>query len=420
MKKFTRSVLPGLLIFGLAISVESAWAAAGGLDQTFGRGGVTITNFASQSDVIPYSIKLQTDGKILVLVVAGGETAEVLRYTSSGTLDPIFGSNGIVTLPTPTKTFGSMALQPNGQIVVVGEVTDPSSGAAAFGLQRLNPSGAVDTSFGHAGLAIASMGFPGTQAVLVIQPTTGDILLGAQLEPTGRGQPFRTALARFLPTGALDPAFGTSGTVAVPAVGGCTALALLSDGQIVVVDANDIAQFTSNGSLESTVTGGTIVVSAGSQNPSTPSAFQPNGDYLLATTVAIGAPRNHNFAAEVLRFTATGGADSTFANLTFRFTGNGGTAVEDVINGIAVQANGDIVVAGLHSTTSSTVNALARLTPSGTFDPTFGTNGIVTNSVPAGTGGLEGVVIQPADGKIVAVGTTNNLTQLTVSRYLAQ
>lgn len=55
MKKFTRSVLPGLLIFGLVMSVQSAWAAAGSLDPTFGRGGVTVTNFASQSDVIPYS-----------------------------------------------------------------------------------------------------------------------------------------------------------------------------------------------------------------------------------------------------------------------------------------------------------------------------------------------------------------------------
>jgi uncharacterized delta-60 repeat protein len=213
MKKFTRSVLPGLLVFGLVVWVKSAWAAAGSLDPTFGRGGVTITNFASQGDVIPYSIKLQTDGKILVLVVAG-------------------------------------------------EITDPSSGAAAFGVQRLNTNGTADTSFGSGGLGIASMGFPGTQAVLLIQPTTGNILLGAQLEPTGRGQPFR-------------------------------------------------------------------------------------------------------------------------------FTGTGGTAVEDVPNGIAVQANGDIVVVGLHSTPSTTVNALARLTPSGSFDSGFGTGGIVTNSVPADTGGLE-------------------------------
>jgi hypothetical protein len=61
-----------------------------------------------------------------------------------------------------------------------------------------------------------------------------------------------------------------------------------------------------------------------------------------------------------------------------------------------------------------------RYLPSGNFDTTFGTNGIVTNSVPAGTGGLEGVVIQPADGKIVTVGTANNLAELTVSRYLAR
>jgi hypothetical protein len=67
MKQFTRSVLPGLLIVGLAVGVKSAWAAAGSLDPGFGRGGVTVTSFASQGDVIPYSIKLQTDGKILVL-----------------------------------------------------------------------------------------------------------------------------------------------------------------------------------------------------------------------------------------------------------------------------------------------------------------------------------------------------------------
>lgn len=419
MKKFTRSVLPGLLILGLAISVESAWAAAGSLDPTFGRAGVTETNFASQSFVVPYSIKLQTDGKILVLVGAGGETAEVLRYTPAGGLDPTFGSNGIATLPTSANTFGSVALQSNGQIVVAGEITDPSSGAAAFGVQRLNPNGTPDRSFGSNGLGVASMGFPGTEAVLLIQ-SNGDILLGAQLEPAGRRQPFQVALARFRSTGVLDSTFGNNGTVAVPEIGGCTALALLSTGEILVVDGNNIAQFTSNGSLESTVTGGPIAASAGSENPSIPSGFQPNGDYLLGNVVAIGAARNHNFAAQVLRFTPTGGADATFADPTFRFTGNGGTATEDVINGIAVQANGTIVVVGLHSTPSTTVNALARLTSSGNFDSTFGTNGIVINSVPAGTGGLQGVVIQPADNKIVVVGTANNLTRLTVSRYLAQ
>jgi uncharacterized delta-60 repeat protein len=211
----------------------------------------------------------------------------------------------------------------------------------------------------------------------------------------------------------------------VPAVGGCSALALLSTGEILVVNAKNIAQFTPTGSLESTVTGGTIVASAGSQNPSIASAFQPNGDYLLANALFVGLEsRAHNAAAQVLRFTSTGSEDSTFANPNFRFVGTGGSGIEAIPNGIAVQANGDIVVVGLQSTPNSsgtvTVNGLTRLTPSGSLDSTFGTGGTVTNSIPAGTEGLQGVVIQPADGKIVTVGTANNQTELTISRYLAQ
>jgi len=419
MSKFIRSLLPGLLFFGLIISVKSAGAAAGSLDPTFGRGGVTATNFVKLSYVIPYSVKLQPDGKILVLVETGAGKAEILRYTSTGTLDVTFGHKGIAQLPTNFTIFGSMVLQSNGQIVMAGEVADPNTGAAAFGLERVNPNGTVDTTFGTNDLAVASMGFPGTEAVLVMQPN-GNILLGAQLEPIGRGLPFHTALARFSSTGTLDTTFGSGGTVSVPAVGGCSALAVLSTGEILVVNGNAIAQFTTDGSQESTVTGGTIVASAGSENPSITSVFQPNGAYILATAVSIGPGRNHNIATEVLRFDATGTPDSTFANPIFRFTGNGGSGVEDVPNGIAVQANGDILVVGAHSTPSSALNGLARLTPSGSFDPTFGTNGIVTNSVPTGTGGLEGVVIQPADGKIVTVGVANNLTELTLSRYLGQ
>jgi Domain of unknown function (DUF5122) beta-propeller len=93
MSKFARSVLPGLLVFSLIVGVKSAWAAAGSLDLTFGQGGVTVTSFANLNYVIPYAVKLQNDGKILVLVVTGDSTAKVLRYTSTGTLDATFGGN---------------------------------------------------------------------------------------------------------------------------------------------------------------------------------------------------------------------------------------------------------------------------------------------------------------------------------------
>jgi len=425
MKKFTLSMLLGLLlVLGLIVGVQSAYAAAGSLDPNFGNGGVTITA-SSTGFIVAYSLKLQSDGKILVLVQAGDETSEVLRYTSSGKLDTTFGSNGIAVLPTAfSPLFGSMAIQSNGQIVVAGEVSAPGNGAAAFGLQRLTANGTPDKTFGNDGLAVASIGFPGTDAVLLIEPD-GDILLGGQLEPTGRRQPFQIALARFTSAGDLDTTFGNQGTVAVPSIGGCTALALLSTDEILVVNAQGIAQFAPTGGLESTVTGGSIVVSAGSNSPSLPSIFQENGDYLFGTELFTGEEsRGHNAAAEVLRFTATGAADTTFANPTFHYVGTGGSGIEALVNALAVQSNGDIVVVGNQITFARsgdvTVNGLARLTPNGELDPTFGNGGTVVNSVPAGTQEINGVVIQPADDNIITVGIANNDSELALARYLSK
>jgi uncharacterized delta-60 repeat protein len=418
-----RCALPILFVSGL-MSVRSASAAAGSLDGTFGTGGLaatTLTVAGGNNSVIPYSIKLQGDGKIVVLVnVTNGTsfTSNVLRYTASGQLDTTFGANGIATLPTTFNTFETMALASNGQIVVAGGATDPANGAAAFGVQRLNANGTADVSFGNGGQAIASLGFPGIESVLLIQPN-GDILLGGQLEPVGRGQPFHTALARFTPAGALDPTFGNGGTVNVTAVGGCTAMALLSSGEIQVVNGQAIAQFTPNGALEPSASGGTIVTSAGSESPSAPSIFQPNDDYLFARPLFVGLEsRGHNSSVQVLRFTPTGSPDSTFADTSFHFLGSGGSGIQAVPDAVALQSNGDIVVVGGQTTFSqsgtTTINGLARLTPGGNLDTTFGNGGTVTNNLPSSSG----AVVQPGDGKIVTIGS--NSTQLVVARYLGQ
>jgi uncharacterized delta-60 repeat protein len=427
MKIFTRPVLFSLLILGVAVGVKTARAAntAGTLDKTFGTNGVTVTTLAN-GGFFPYSLKLQSDGKILVLANASATnsagtfaTTDVLRYTTAGVLDTTFGKSGIATLPAMVNAMESMAVESNGQIVVAG-----LSGfdGPEIEVQRLNTNGTVDTAFGSDGLAVANAS-RGTGPELVVLPESNDdILVCSQLEPTGRRQPFQTILARFTSGGALDKTFGTQGITIATATGGCTALAELSTGEILVVNGEAAAQFTSTGSLEPTVTGGTVVASAGSENPSAPSIFQPNGDYLFATELFVGEEsRGHDCSVQVLRFNSTGAADSTFPNPSFHYVGSGGSGIEAIPNGIAVGPNEDIVVVGDQITFAqsgtTTVNGLARLTANGTLDTTFGTGGTVTNSVPAGTGGLQGVVIQP-DDKIVTIGTANNA--LTVSRYLGK
>ena len=422
MKSKLSLVLAIILSYGLISGARPVLAAAGSLDPAFGKGGITITNFASSGFVIPSSIKLQSDGKILVLVQAMND--EVLRYTTTGALDTSFGKNGVAVLAPPVAA--TMALQPNGQIVIGGIVTDPSTGGAALGVERLNLDGTRDTSFGSNGLATASLNgrAMGVGYVVLIEPD-GDILVGAQLEPIGRHQPFQTALARFNSAGDLDTTFGNQGLAIATGSGGCTALALLSNGGILVVNAQAIAQFTANGTVESAVTGGLVIASAGSSSPSTPSIFDANGNYLLGTELFTGEPsRAHNAAAQVLRFTQDGAVDSTFANPDFHYIGSGGFGIEAIVRSLAIEPNGDIVAVGNQSTLTPngtvTVNGLARLTSSGELDPTFGKGGTEINSVPAGEQGLDEVVVQPADGNIVTVGTANNLTELTLSRYLAQ
>jgi len=419
MKKSSGSILAGLLVLGLTVGVKSAEAAAGSLDASFGTNGVTVISLGS-SVAFPNSILVLENGDILALVDSLNPGPELFRFTSKGVLDTTFGSNGVAAV------IGvSMMIQPNGQIVIGGVTTDPSTGEAVLGVERLNSNGTKDTSFGNGGIAHASFSnrAPG-QAGEVLVEANGDILVGTQLFPTGRRAPTQTALARFTSSGLLDTSFGNQGVVIATAAQGCLALAELASGEILDIDFRFVAQLTSNGTVEPAVTGGTIVASNGSNVDGAATVIQPNGDYLFAVELFVGEPsRGHNSSVQVLRFTETGAADTTFADPSFHFQGPGGSGIEAIPNSMALQSNGDIVVVGSQSTLTqngaTVIGGLARLTPNGDLDPSFGNGGLVVVNTPAGAGGVGAVAIQPADGKIVTAGIANN-TELVVSRYLAE
>jgi uncharacterized delta-60 repeat protein len=118
----------------------------------------------------------------------------------------------------------------------------------------------------------------------------------------------------------------------------------------------------------------------------------------------VGTPRNKDLDSQVMRFTPTGQLDPTFKTSVFDIIGEGGSANRDFLNAVALQADGRVVLVGSHTHAfANAVNALVRLNPNGSFDTTFGTNGIVTNKIPAGTVGLNLVLIQ-SDGKILTLG----------------
>ena len=144
-----RFLLPGMLIIGQLIGMETAYGAAGSLDPAFGTGGVAITNLAVG---LVNSIELQSTGDIIVLVLAPASN-EVLRYTTEGELDTEFGNNGVAV-----TIGGSMSITANDQIVVAGVGTDRNNSQIALEVERLNANGSIDTTFGNNGLALADLG----------------------------------------------------------------------------------------------------------------------------------------------------------------------------------------------------------------------------------------------------------------------
>jgi uncharacterized delta-60 repeat protein len=209
----------------------------GSLDTGFGAGGIVETDFAGQVDQAN-AVAVQADGKIVVAGLAartgplGADNDFALaRYLGDGTLDPSFGGDGIVTtdLGTRTDIARALVLQPDGQIVVAGTVDDDVA------LVRYGDDGDVDTSFGRNGVTITDFGSDDF-ANGVALTSDGQILVAGHTLGTGLNTDF--ALMRYRADGALDESFGTAGIVTTD-IGGDDdfgeGLAVDAGGRIVVV-----------------------------------------------------------------------------------------------------------------------------------------------------------------------------------------
>ena len=91
-------------------------------------------------------------------------------------------------------------------------------------------------------------------------------------------------------------------------------------------------------------------------------------------------------------------------------------------NKVLLQSNGKIIVVGYPNTESSDSDfLLARLSPNGSLDRTFGISGKVRTSFGDLNGGANGAALQ-SDGEIVAVGFqatfTSRRAEFALARYI--
>ena len=106
----------------------------------------------------------------------------------------------------------------------------------------------------------------------------------------------------------------------------------------------------------------------------------------------------------VMRLTASGRLDRTFGTNRRGFTN---VNIGGIANSLAIQADGRILVGGSNANLPGRPFVVARFTPGGSLDHTFGTRGIVQalfwNSKAASSAGVN-TLVPTADGGVIAAG----------------
>jgi uncharacterized delta-60 repeat protein len=255
----------------------------------------------------------------------------------------------------------------------------------------------------------------GTSAVITVSRTGGgDSAVVARIPITDVST---TAGADYLTSGNLDTTFNTGPNPGV--LSEVLAMAVQPDGKIIIggniltargVTQNNIARLNVDGSLDTTFNTGSNIGTAGTVLAL---AIQPDGKIIIGGNfpAARGVTQS-----SIARLNADGSLDTTFNSGP-----NPGT--DGVVNAIAVQPDGKIIIGGQFTTARGvTQNNIARLNADGSLDTTFNTG---PNQGTSSNTTTWAVAVQP-DGKIIIAGgftaargvIQNNIARLNVDGTL--
>lgn len=367
--KHKKRTLVQIVIIVLLIAGSQGLAAPGDLDPTFGVGGRT----SLPLNVIPRRIRFQPDGKILVLgTFAYPNTySSISRFNPNGTPDLTFGDMGTLKGLYPNDLFYDFWLLPDGRILVTGMRQ----------LLRLNPDGTRDTTFSGsqspeflAGMSIA------------VQPDGKILVVGAVYDYY---DDYVAKIIRFLPDGTLDPAFGPATGPVINS--GANELIVLPDSSMLTTGGAGTIRFSGDGTLDTSfgvngvlsnyvngvsnilaldsgrfITNGAGQVYGASRinryetNGHPDQTFGVNGVVTVATSglfplsLGLAVQRNGkiltagqasgNFA--IARYYSGGSPDTTFGSNGLVVTPANNASSNNQIFAIAVQPDGNIVAVG--------------------------------------------------------------------------
>jgi uncharacterized delta-60 repeat protein len=333
-----------------------------------------------------HDIELLADGKMLVT----GDS-KVMRLDANGFADPTFTAatiNGGVYA-------NSVAIQADGKIIAAGLFTS-INGSTKNRIVRLNPNGGVDATF--------NMGVGFDDAVYDLKiSSSGKILVGGSFKKYNNNNTYHFAILN------SDGTIYSSGhTGQGPDTGSEYVYfsTLQNDGKLIIggnfvsfssMPINRIARLQANGHLDDSFNTGT-----GANAPVYAGVVQNDSKVIIGGSFT---SYNGSSAKCLTRLNVNGSIDPSF------LTGTGANAL---INSIALQPDGKILVGGDFTIyNGTTVSRIMRLNADGTIDATFSSTG---------ANGLVRRIILLPDGKILIAGeftTYNGVSRARIARINA-
>ncbi|HEY1115312.1 MAG TPA: Calx-beta domain-containing protein [Chitinophagaceae bacterium] len=407
----------------------------GALDNSFDGDGKLVTDFFSDWDY-PGSLAIQPDGKLVVAGRAGNPRSNstdfaLVRYNAGGDPDNSFGAEGkVLTDFLGADGANFVALQNDGKLVVAGATGYLDNYTLDFALLRYNPDGSPDNSFSGDGKVAGYYPVAVSANFALAVQSDGKVVVGGRANPEqSRRADF--GLARYGVDGAPDPSFGTEGTVVTDFFGNLdqlTAVALQADGKIVaagyaiydpVTGRHDfaLARYNTDGTLDPTFDGDGKVTTAFTEliGRVAAVAVQPDGKIVVAGTALHPGGRHLDFA--LVRYNSDGSLDAGFGEGGMVLTDFWGD--DDQVSSMVIQSDGRLVVAGTAAKPGTYESfVLARYTPEGVLDHSFGEGGWLTTDFGSWTV-ASSLAIQK-DGKLVVAGRYYNPTTYTGDLALAR
>jgi uncharacterized delta-60 repeat protein len=405
----------GLAITGSAVHA-SPLSAAGDLDGTFSGDGRVYTAFVAGQFARLEGVAIQPNGFIIAAghawQLSGQSDLALARYNTSGGLDPAFGGTGkaYINLGAYDHAYKVLIHQPTGKIIVAGEKCAGQWAQCRAAVVRLNSGGALDTTFNGTGKRIDGFGgIDNGWNAAAVYPDGRILAVGYMYNGTN----YDFALMRFTVSGGPDAGFSGDGKAKV-AFGPTSseyaqAIALQPDGKIVIAgytctatwsDCNfGVARLNDNGSLDTSFSGdGKQVVNFGGTDYAYDLALQLDGKIVVVGENWIGS--TGYFA--IARLTPNGGMDVTFGGVGKVVTNFSGDSLAEAAQSVLTQLDGKIVVCGYISNGSFDDFAIARYNSNGTPDRSFSGDGKAT--VNFGDDDNCMAIARQADGKYVLAG----------------